>query len=128
VTAGFVLTGKIWEFTDRTDDVGGNTPTGTVVYENVEARLQNAPNSLLMNIQGYETSKFFSATITPRSGMNLVEKKHYFEPTSPPNYRYINKMFRIVSIQEPNFHPADPRRYLIVNLERVDPTHGNSYQ
>ena len=128
MTAGFVLTGKIWEFTDRTDEVGGSTPSGSVIYEGVETRLQNSPNSLLMNIQGYETSKFFSATIQPKAGMNLIEKKHYFEPTSPPNHRYYGKMFRIVSIQEPNFHPADPRRYLVVNFERSDPAHGNSYQ
>src|SRR3990167_8484347 len=120
MTAGFVLLGKIWEFTDHTDDVGGSTPSGTVIYEGVEARLQNARNSLDMNIQGYETSKFFSALIYPRPGMNLVEKKHEFEVTSPPNHRYYGSRFRIVSIQEPNFHPADPRRYLIVNLERSD--------
>jgi len=128
VTAGFVLVGKIWEFTDHADDVGGATPSGTVIYEGVEARLQNSKNSLDLNIQGYETSKFFSAIIQTRAGMNLVEKKHYFEPTSPPNYRYFGKMFRIVSIQEPNFHPADPRRYLIVNFERSEPPHGNLYQ
>lgn len=128
MTAGFVLSGKVWEFTDSVDDVGGGEPSGTVVYENVSLRLQNSPNSLEMNIQGYETSKFFSATIQPRPGMNLVEKKHYFQPTSPPNHRYYLKMFRIVSIQEPNFHPADKRRYLVVNLERSDIAHTENYQ
>lgn len=128
MTAGFVLSGKIWQFTDAVDDVGGATPSGTVVYENVSLRLQNSRNSLELNIQGYETSKFFSATIQPRPGMNLIEKKHYFQPTSPPNHRYYLKMFRIVSIQEPNFHPADKRRYLIANLERSDIGHAESYQ
>lgn len=128
MTAGFVLAGKIWEFTDYLDDVGGSTPSGTVVYENVSLRLQNSPNSLEMNIQGYETSKFFSATIQPRPGMNLIEKKHYFQPTSPPNHRYYLKMFRIVSIQEPNFRPADKRRYLIANFERSDIGHTENHQ
>ena len=128
MTAGFVLSGKIWSFSYSTDEVGGSVPTGTVVYEEIQARLQNSPNSLDLNIQGYETSKFFSAIIRPREGMNLVEKKHYFEVTSPPNHRYYQKMFRIVSIQEPNFHPADPRRYLVVNFERSDATHGEDYQ
>jgi hypothetical protein len=128
MTAGFVLSGKIWSFTDRVDDVGGYTPSGTVIYENVQARLQNAQNSLQMNIQGYETTKYFSATVQPRAGMNLVEKKHYFQVTSPPNHRYYGKMFRIVSIQEPNFHPADPRRYLVVNFERSDEPHLEAYQ
>lgn len=128
MTAGYILSGRIWEFTDHADNNGGYTPSGTVIYEGVDLRLQNSPNSLLMNIQGYETSKFFSATIQPRPGMNLIEKKHYFEPTSPPNYRYVNKFFRIVSIQEPNFHPADPRRYLVANFQRSDEIHSEDFQ
>jgi hypothetical protein len=128
VTAGFVLTGRIWQYTDHYDDVGGYTPSGTVIWEGVQVRMQNSPNSLDMNIQGYETGKFFSAIIYPRPGMNLVEKKHYFEPTSPPNYRYVNNQFRITSIQEPNFHPADPRRYLLINLQRSDTPHGQGSQ
>lgn len=119
---------SIWSFTDIADEVGGNVPTGTIVWTGVQMRLQNAPNSLAMNIQGYETSKFFSAIVYPRPEMNLVEKKHYIQPTSPPNHRYYQKMFRIVSIQEPNVHPADPRRYLIVNLERSDTSHSENYQ
>lgn len=128
MTAGLILLGSIWEFTDSPDEVGGYEPTGTVIYEGIQLRLQNSPNSLLMNIQGYETSKFFSAVVHPRPDMVLVEKKHYFQPTSPPNHRYYQKMFRIVSIQEPNLHPADPRRYLILNLERVDKMHSENYQ
>ena len=128
MSAGFVLSGNIWQFTDHVDDVGGSTPSGTVVYENVQLRLQNSPNSLDLNIQGYETSKFFSATVQPRPGMNLVEKKHYLEVLSPPNHRYYQKMFRIESIQEPNFHPADKRRYLVINLTRSDIAHTENHQ
>ena len=128
MSAGFVLSGNIWQFTDHVDDVGGSTPSGTVVYENVQLRLQNSPNSLDLNVQGYETSKFFSATVQPRPGMNLVEKKHYLEVLSPPNHRYYQKMFRIESIQEPNFHPADKRRYLVINLTRSDIAHSENHQ
>ena len=53
MTAGFVLGAKVWSFTDAYDEVGGYTPSGTVIYENVQLRLQNSPNSLDMNIQGY---------------------------------------------------------------------------
>lgn len=128
MTAGLLLTGKIWEFTDHVDDSGGATPSGTVIYEGVQFRLENARNSLLLNIQGYETSKFFSATIYPRHGMILVEKKHYLELTSPINHSYYGKMFRLISVQESNFHPSDPRRYLIANLERSQPPHNDNYQ
>lgn len=128
MTAGLVLNCNIWEFTDHADEVGGYMPSGTVIYENVQLRMQNPRNSLLMNIQGYETSKFFSATLHPRSGMNLQEKKHYAQVVSPTNHRYYLKFFRIISILEPDVHPADPRRFLILNLERSDSPHGESYQ
>lgn len=128
MTAGFVLLGRIWKFTDRDDEVGGNTPSGTVVYENVPVRIQNSPNSLSLVIQGYETSKFFSAVIQPRPDMLLIEKKHYFQVTSPPNSKHYMDMFRITNIQEENFHPADPRRYLVAVFERSEIAHGNLYQ
>lgn len=123
MTAGLILLGKIWEFTDHADDVGGYTPSGTVIYEGVQMRLHNPRNTLEMNIQGYETSKFFSALLYPRPGMNLVEKKHFVEITSPTNHRYYQKKFRITQIIEPDVHPSDPRRYLLVNLERSDEPH-----
>ena len=129
MTAGLVFSGKIWQFSFTDDDeVGGAVPSGTIVYDNVQLRLQNSRNSLDLTIQGFETSKFFSAVLQPRPGMTLVEKKHYFQVTSPPNSNHYLKMFRIVNIQESNFHPSDPRRYLILNLERVENTRGNTYQ
>lgn len=128
MTAGLLLSGRIWKFTDVSDEVGGNTPSGTIVYEGVQLRMSNSRNSLDLNIQGYETSKFFSAILYPRPEMNLVEKKHYLQLTSPPTHRYYLKMFRIMSIQEPNVHPADPRRYLLINLERSDIGHSENHQ
>lgn len=129
MTAGYVLSGRIWEFSFANDDeVGGAQPSGTVIYDGVQMRLQNSRNSLELTIQGFEASKYFSAIMQPRPGMNLVERKHFFQPTSPQNSRYYMKMFRVVSVLEPDFHPADPRRYLVLNLERVDNTRGENYQ
>jgi hypothetical protein len=129
MTQGLVLLGKIWvfSFTDD-DDVGGAVPSGTVAYDNVRLRLENSRNSLDLAIQGFETSKFFSAVVHPQAGMQLVERKHFLQITSPPNSNHYLKMFRIVNIQESNFHPSDPRRYLILNLERVENTRSNSHQ
>lgn len=128
MTAGLILLGKIWEYTDHQDDAGGYTPSGTVIYEGVQMRLHNPRNTLQMNIQGYETSKFFSVIIQPRPGMNLVEKKHFIQITSPTNHRYYLKKFRIINISEPDVHPSDPRRYLLLNLERSDEPHSEEFQ
>lgn len=128
MTAGFVLLGKIWEFTDYDDEVGGAVPSGTVLYEGVQIRIQNSPNSLDLQIQGYETSKLYSAIMYPKPYMTISEKKNYFQVTSPPNSVHYNDMFRILNVQETSMHPADPRRYLILTLERSERAHGNSYQ
>lgn len=129
MTAGYILLGKVWEFsfTDD-DDVGGAQPSGTIVYEGIQLRMQNSKNSLDLQIQGFETSKMLSAIVQPRAGMNLVERKHFLQITSPPNSIHYLKMFRIVNIQESSLHPSDPRRQLILNLERSENTHGNNYQ
>jgi hypothetical protein len=129
MTQGLVLAGSIWEYSFVNDDeVGGAVPSGTVVYSNVRLRLENSRNSLDLAIQGFETSKFFSAVVQPQAGMRLVERKHFLQITSPPNSNHYLKMFRIVNIQESNFHPSDPRRYIILNLERVENTRSNSHQ
>ena len=129
MTQGLVLLGRIWEFTFANDDsVGGAVPSGTIAYSNVRLRLENSRNSLDLAIQGFETSKFFSAVVHPQPGMRLVERKHFLQITNPTNSNHYLKMFRIVNIQESNFHPSDPRRYLILNLERVENTRSESYQ
>ena len=129
MTAGLILTGKIWVFTFTDDDeVGGAQPSGSVIYEGVQVRIENAKNSLALNIQGFETSKYFSAILYPRPDMVLSERKHFLQITSPPNSRHYLDMFRIINIQESNFHPSDPRRYLYLNLERSELGHGNNYQ
>ena len=108
--------------------MGGAQPSGTIIYEGVQLRIENARNSLALNIQGFETSKYFSAILYPRPDMQLSERKHFLQVTSPPNSRHYLKMFRIMNMQESNFHPSDPRRYLYLNLERSELGHGSLYQ
>jgi hypothetical protein len=60
--------------------------------------------------------------------MVLEERKHFVKIVSPPNSRYYNKLFRIINVLEPNVHPGDPRRYFVLNLERSDMNHAESYQ
>lgn len=136
MTAGFVLTGRIWEFTDRDDVVGGNVPTGTIVYDGIQARLENVPTSLTKVIPhalsldgaGYQTTKNLSIMIQPRPGMSIIEKMHYFQVTNPPNSVHYLKMFRITYVLDSDYHPADPRRFLVLVLEQSKIAYGNNFQ
>lgn len=128
MTAGLNLVCNICVYTFSDDEVGGALPSGTVAYENIPIRIENARNSLTLNIQGYETTKFLSAVAMYKPGMEINERKNYVHVVSPPNTEHYNRKFRIVSYQVSNLHPSDPRKFLLLNLERSDIPHGEEYQ
>ena len=136
MTAGLILLGRIWEFTDYDDEVGGAVPSGTIVYSNIQARIESIPTSLTkviphalsLDAPGFQVGRNFSVVIQPRPGMNLKEKKHYFQFTSPSNSIHYLKMFRITYVLDSDHHPSDPRRFVVLVLERSTLAHGESYQ
>lgn len=124
--AGNNLRARIWRFSyPQDDEVGGALPSGTVVYENIEARSQDASPIAAFAIQGVETNKIHQAWVYP--GTLDIREYDQFEIISPPNHPYINLKMRIDTVQKPNFHPADPRGYLLLTMVRAT-KHGNNYQ
>lgn len=124
--AGNNLHARIWRFSYPTDDsVGGAVPSGTVIYESVEARSQDASPIAAFAIQGVETNKIHQAQVYP--GTLDIREYDQFEIISPPNHPYINLKMRIDTVQKPNFHPSDPRGYLLLTMVRAT-KHGNDYQ
>ena len=124
--AGNNLHARIWRFSYVADDsVGGAVPSGTVVYESVEARSQDSSPIAAFAIQGVETNKVHQAQVYP--GTLDIREYDQFEIISPPNHPYINLKMRIDTVQKPNFHPSDPRGYLLLTMVRAT-KHGNSYQ
>lgn len=117
---------RVWRFSYPSDDeVGGALPSGTVVHENVEARLQDASPIPAFVAQGMETNKSHQIYIYP--GILDIREYDQVEVISPPNHQYINLKMRIDTVQKSNFHPADPRAYILVTATRAS-KHGNEYQ
>ena len=124
--AGNNLRARIWRFSYIADDsVGGAVPSGTVIHESVEARSQDASPIAAFAIQGVETNKVHQVQVYP--GTLDIREYDQFEIISPPNHPYVNLMMRIDTVQKPNFHPSDPRGYLLLTMVRAT-KHGNSYQ
>lgn len=124
--AGNNLRARIWRWVYISDDdVGGSTPSGTIVYESVEARSQDASPIAAFAIQGVETNKIHQAEVYP-SSLDIREYDQ-FEIVSPPNHPYLGLKMRIDTVQKSNFHPADPRAYLLLTMVRAT-KHGNEYQ
>ena len=108
------------------DDVGGSTPTGTVLHSNIQARIDEEPTDTAFLQQGLETKKIFSAMFW---GNNLTfREQDEVEVTSPPNHEYYGKRFRVVTHISTSNHPAQKRNVHLAKLERSQIAHTNIYQ
>ena len=107
------------------DEVGGAVPSGTVIYENVQGRLQDTNPIAAFAIQGQETDKIMTGIFFP--GTLNIQEYDQCEITSPPNHPYFGIRFKIDTVQKPNYHPSDPRGFLLLTLIRAT-KHGNPYQ
>lgn len=117
---------RIYRFSyPQDDEVGGALPSGTIVHQSVEARLQDSSPIPAFAIQGVETNKIHQAYVYP--GTLDIREFDQLEVVSPPNHPYINLKMRIDTVQKSNFHPADPRAYILLTMVRSI-KRGNNYQ
>ncbi len=124
--AGNNLRARFWRKSYIANDVvGGAVPSGTVIYQNVEGRIQAATPIPAFAIQGVETNKIMMGIFFP--GSLDVQEYDECEVTSPPNHPYFGLKFVVDTVQKPNYHPADPRGELLLTMVR-DTRHGNNYQ
>lgn len=113
--AGANLRISVWRMTTTTDDyAGGAVITGTVVYNDLLARMQGNEDDQLLVQQGLETLRTFNMEVWP--GNKDIRERDEVEITFPPNYPYINQRFRITSVRYSDFN--DPRAYMLLGIQR----------
>jgi len=124
--AGNNLQARFWRYAYPVDDeVGGALPSGTVIYDSVEGRVQANTPIPAFAMQGLATNKVMTGEFYP--GTLDIREFDQCEVVSPPNHPYYGEKFRIDTIQKPNYHPGDPRGFLILTLVRST-KHSNEYQ
>lgn len=126
MSAGLYLTGRVWRFTanNRDDKIGGATPSGTVIYDAVSARIETEQPTLALLEQGLETPIIFVGLLSP--GSLLLKHNDQFEVTAPRLSPYMNERFRIIGIQQSSM--IDPRAFITVTMRRIEEAHSNVYQ
>lgn len=108
------------------DEVGGAYPSGTVLHEGIQARIDEDPANTAFLQQGLETIKVFSAMFW---GHNLTfREQDEVEVISPPNHEYYGKRFRVVSKTGSSNHPAQKRNVWIAKLRRSQISHAEEFQ
>jgi len=122
MVAGLNLRGRIWKITVQTDDEsGGAVLSGTVVHENVPARMQQQPEEQVLLQQGFETLKTFTMIVAP---VTLdIEERYEWETTAPSNYYSAGKRYRIINHRPADFVPGDARNYVLLTLSRSEKSH-----
>lgn len=129
MTAGFVHVIKVWREAysitgSSTDDsIGGANPTGTVVYENVEARIYVEKPTMALLEQGLETPKIYTANVSALA-INIREND-IVELVAPYNSFYFGDKFRVIGVRHPSMGPSDPRGYVTLNMRRWEIAHAN---
>lgn len=125
MTAGLFLRGRVWRFTYPTDDkIGGAVPSGTVVYDNVNARLEAVEPTMALLEQGLETPTIFTGLLSP--GNLIIKHNDQFEVTGPAISPYVNEKFRVIGMSHASM--IDARSFLVVTLRRIEEARTNAYQ
>lgn len=120
--AGYNARCSIFRMNNDTDDsVGGAMITGSLVYEQIQTRLQgNKPVQALLQ-QGLETERTFTALVIP--GTLDIRERDEYEITEPYDHIYHGVRFRVVGVLLSDHNPRDPRNYEILSLMRSVRSH-----
>lgn len=126
MAAGINLIVRVWRYSYPQDDaVGGAVPSGTILYEGVRGRIEDAKPIPAFIAEGLQTKKVLRGLVIP--GTLNIQEYDQLEVTSPPNHHYYGQMFRVDSVERENYHPSDPRGNVLLSLTR-ETRHGNQYQ
>jgi len=108
----------VWRIHNATDDpIGGAVLTGTPVYQNVRARLENDQPTQALLEQGFETPRLVTVIIP---GSFIVLERDEVEVTSPVTHAYFGKRLRVLGVQMDSLHPRDPRNHTELKVRRVE--------
>lgn len=122
MTAGLNLKATIWRMLYMPDDnVGGAVLSGTNIYIDVPIRIENMMQDQLLLQQGLETIKTSKGVL--HSAKLDIRERDELEITWPPNHPHYGDRYRVIGIQDTNFHSSDHRGYLVIDLERSERAH-----
>jgi hypothetical protein len=120
--AGFNIRVNVWHVKFAKDDsVGGAVPTGTVVYHDIMAKIQQEPVEMLLMQQGLETEHVYKMNIIP--GTLAIYERDEIEISKPLDHPYYGQKFRVKNVQYSSHNPRDSRNYIMLTLTRSDRMH-----
>lgn len=112
----------IWRMMNSTvandDRVGGALLTGSPVYWNVPASLQDARGTQALFEQGLEIVRMVDCIVVPQT-LEVLERDEV-EVTAPMAHAYYGKRLRVLQVVNPITHPQAGHGHLELKLRRID--------
>ena len=102
---------------DDDDEYGGAVVTGTILYEDVSARLQALKPDPLLMMQGLEVDSLFR--LMARCSDRPYREYDEVEVVWPTQHKYYGERFRIIKVQEDALHPFDRRSFVEFTLSKM---------
>jgi len=128
MVAGLNFRVDVLRFVDQDDDVGGASPSGTMVYHNAQGRridhlvhIRRIPQ-LEAQQQGLESGRFNLFELQPAT-MDVRENDEIRIINPPNNWDYLN-YFRVISVMREGYSPSDRRGILLCSCRRSVQAHG----
>ena len=121
--AGLNLLAEVWDFNydlgQGDDEIGGAQPSGTILYSQIELRIQSQKPTPALLEQGIVGISTYIGLIRDRT--LDIENNNEIRVTAPVNSPYYNKYYRILGDpQRTSMAASDSRGYLLVSLQRVE--------
>lgn len=119
MTAGLPVLVDIFRISQSADDVvGGALITGSLVYQDVHARVEDfMPEQETMLMQGLETQKQYLVLLRPMS--LIIYERDEIAVVRPPQHRLLNQRLRVRAVQYDSVHPRDSRGHIELTVEQV---------
>lgn len=99
------------------DEQGGTVVSGTVLYTNLDARLQALKPDPLLLQQGVEIDSLFRCLV--QGSDRDFREYDEVEVVWPASHKYYGDRLRIIKVQEDALHPFDRRSFAEFTVSKM---------
>lgn len=125
--AGLNRVCELITFSYPSDDTsGGAVPSGTVLYSNLDIRIEALKPTQALLEQGLQTPTLYQAMVF--EGNAEIKHNDQIHFVAPINDWFYHKKFRIIGLQRSSNHPWQDRNQIRLTLQRWEESHANDLQ
>lgn len=125
--AGLNQVASVIRFSYPSDDsAGGALPSGTVIYDMIDIRIEATKPTQVLLEQGLQVPTLYNVMM--HEGNIEIKHNDQIHIVAPRYGFYYNKKFRVIGIQRDSNHPFQDRNQIKLIVRRWEESHSNDLQ